>query len=111
MNDVTMLLLLAYAGFITYANFTKEITIKNLEEQIESLTQTLSLNKSVITPKALFKMPGQDDREALCYMSDGTIENCSVYHSTSKIYRAGTDEDLTTNVKLILTSEFHYNGY
>lgn len=111
MNEVAMILLVAYAGFITYANFSKEITIKDLEEQVESLTQTLSLNKSVITPKALFKMSNQGDKVALCYLSNGTIENCDINHSSCEIYRAGTDEEITTQVRLILTSEFHYNGY
>ena len=111
MNETALLLLVAYSGFITYFNFSKEVTIKDLEEQVESLTQTLSLNKSMVTPESFFKMPGHGDKVALCYLADGTIENCELRHKTSEIYRAGTDEDITNKVRLILTAEFHYNGY
>lgn len=111
MNDFIVVCILAYAGLITYFNFTKEQTIQDLSVEVNDLDHMLTLHKGVIRPNIFFDLPEQGDKESLCYLSNGTIENCDVRHSISKIYRAGTDDDVTNQVRLILTAEFNYNGH
>ena len=111
MSVLAVCLILAYAGSITYFNFSKEVTIRDLTQELAELEHGLSLYKGVIRPKVLFGMPDLGDREALCYLSNGAIENCDIHHSASEIYRSGTDDNVTDQVRLILTAEFQYNGH